>query len=55
MTRVVIFALAGVYSDFKLLLLALSLVPAMVLGMWIGERITLRLTASNSCVCSTSC
>ena len=44
LTRVVIFALAGVYSDFKLLLLALSLVPAMVLGMWIGERITLRLT-----------
>ena len=43
-TRVVIFALAGVYSDFRLLLLALCLVPAMVLGMWIGERITLRLT-----------
>lgn len=44
LTRVVIFALAGVYSDFKLLLLALCLVPAMILGMWIGERITLRLT-----------
>ena len=43
-TRVVIFAIAGVYSDFRLLLLALCLVPSMVLGMWIGERITLRLT-----------
>jgi uncharacterized membrane protein YfcA len=44
LTRVVIFAIAGVYSDFKLLVLALCLVPAMVLGMWIGERITLRLS-----------
>jgi uncharacterized membrane protein YfcA len=44
LTRVVIFAFAGVYSDFRLLLLALCLVPAMILGMWIGERITLRLT-----------
>jgi len=44
LTRVVIFALAGVYSDFRLLLLALCLVPAMVLGMWLGEHITLRLT-----------
>lgn len=43
-TRVVIFALAGVYSDFRLLLLAVCLLPALVLGMWIGERITLRLT-----------
>jgi uncharacterized protein len=44
LTRVVIFALAGVYSDWSLPLLALCLAPAMVLGMWIGERITLRLT-----------
>jgi len=43
-TRAVIFALAGVYSDFSLLLLALCLAPALVLGIWIGERITLRLT-----------
>jgi uncharacterized membrane protein YfcA len=43
-TRVVIFALAGVYSDWSLPLLALCLAPAMVAGMWIGERITLRLT-----------
>ena len=44
LTRVIIFAIAGVYSDLRLLVLALCLVPAMVLGMWIGERITLRLT-----------
>jgi uncharacterized membrane protein YfcA len=43
-TRAVIFALAGVYADYKLVLLAISLLPAMALGMWIGERITLRLT-----------
>ena len=43
-TRVVIFTLAGVYSDLSLPLLALCLAPAMVAGMWIGERITLRLT-----------
>lgn len=46
-TRVVIFAVAGVYSDFRLLVLALCLLPAMVLGMWIGERITLRLTRTQ--------
>jgi uncharacterized membrane protein YfcA len=43
-TRAVIFALAGVYADYKLVLLAISLLPAMALGMRIGERITLRLT-----------
>ncbi len=43
-TRAIIFALAGVYSDFSLILLALCLLPALALGLWIGERITLRLT-----------
>lgn len=43
-TRAVIFAVAGVYADFKIILLAICLLPAMVIGMWIGERITLRLT-----------
>jgi uncharacterized membrane protein YfcA len=43
-TRAVIFALAGVYADYRLILLAVCLLPAMALGMWIGERITLRLT-----------
>jgi uncharacterized membrane protein YfcA len=44
LTRVVIFAVAGVYTDLRLVVLALCLVPVMVLGMWIGERIILRLT-----------
>lgn len=43
-TRAVIFALAGVYTDGRLALLALLLVPAMLLGTWIGHRVTLRLS-----------
>ena len=43
-TRVVIFALAGVYADFKLLALALLLVPAMLIGLHVGHHITLRMT-----------
>jgi uncharacterized protein len=43
-TRVVIFALAGIYADFKLLALALLLVPAMLIGLWLGHHITLRMT-----------
>jgi hypothetical protein len=43
-TRVVIFALAGVYADTAILVLAVALVPAMLLGSWAGHRITLRLS-----------
>lgn len=43
LTRVVLFALAGVYLDPALLLLALALAPAMLSGLFIGRRITLRL------------
>lgn len=43
-TRVVIFALAGVYADLKLLMLALALVPAMLIGLYLGHHITLRMT-----------
>jgi uncharacterized membrane protein YfcA len=43
-TRAVIFALAGVYTDGRLAMLALLLVPAMLLGTWIGHRVTLRLS-----------
>ena len=43
-TRVVIFALAGIYSDLRLPLLALLLVPAMLLGLYVGHHITLRMT-----------
>jgi uncharacterized protein len=43
-TRAIIFALAGVYNDWRLLLLAVLLLPAMALGIWAGHHITLRLT-----------
>ncbi|KMN82956.1 MULTISPECIES: sulfite exporter TauE/SafE family protein [Chromobacterium] len=44
LTRVVLFALAGVYMDASLLLLALILAPAMLCGVFAGRHITLRLT-----------
>jgi uncharacterized membrane protein YfcA len=44
LTRVVIFALAGVYSDLTLPMLALCLAPIMVLGIWLGERVTVGLS-----------
>ncbi|PRP72081.1 permease [Chromobacterium amazonense] len=44
LTRVVLFAIAGVYMDSSLLLLALILAPAMLCGVFVGRHITLRLT-----------
>lgn len=44
LTRASIFALAGVYTDGRLLVLALLLVPGMLLGTWAGHHVTLRLT-----------
>ncbi|MBC7470389.1 MAG: sulfite exporter TauE/SafE family protein [Ramlibacter sp.] len=41
--RVLLFAVAGTYFEWKLLLLVLALLPAMALGLYIGHRITLRL------------
>ncbi len=43
-TRVILFTIAGVYSDFTLLIIAATLAPAMLLGTWIGHRVTLRLS-----------
>lgn len=43
LTRVVLFALAGVYAQRETLALAVVLVPAMLLGTAIGRRITLSL------------
>jgi len=43
LTRVIIFAIAGVYAGLDLLLLAGILLPAMGLGLYLGHRITLRL------------
>ncbi|WP_040261689.1 sulfite exporter TauE/SafE family protein [Pseudomonas massiliensis] len=43
-TRVVLFALAGVYLDTSLLWLALLLAPGMLAGTAIGRRITLKMS-----------
>jgi uncharacterized protein len=40
----VLFALAGLYADVRLLVTAALLVPAMALGLWLAGRITLRLS-----------
>jgi uncharacterized membrane protein YfcA len=44
LTRVVIFFVAGVYSDGTLPILALTLVPAMLVGIYAGHHITLRMS-----------
>lgn len=42
--RLSLFMLAGVYAELPLLVLALCLLPAMALGLWIGRRVTMRLS-----------
>ncbi|KAA5838877.1 sulfite exporter TauE/SafE family protein [Pseudomonas chlororaphis] len=42
--RLSLFAIAGVYAQLPLLVLALCLLPAMALGLWIGRRLTMRLS-----------
>ncbi|HAB02400.1 MAG TPA: permease [Pseudomonas sp.] len=44
MVRLSLFLLAGVYADVSLLLLAACLLPCMFVGLWIGRRVTLRLS-----------
>lgn len=44
LVRLGLFVVAGLYADWQILLLALSLLPAMALGLWIGRRLTLRLS-----------
>lgn len=44
LTRMAIFLFAGVYFDADLLMLAALCVPSMLIGVWIGRRITLRLS-----------
>lgn len=39
--RVVLFAIAGTYADWSLVWMAAALAPAMLLGTWLGHRITL--------------
>jgi uncharacterized protein len=47
LTRVVMFAIAGVYSGLDLLSLAGILLPGMVLGLYVGHRIILRMTKTH--------
>ena len=44
LVRVSLFLIAGVYAELPLLLLALCLLPAMALGLWIGRRLALKLS-----------
>lgn len=44
LTRVVLFALAGVYLDSSLLWLTLLLVPGMLIGVAVGRRLTLKMS-----------
>ncbi len=44
LTRAAIFLAAGVYADMHLLFLAIACVPAMLLGTWIGHRVTLKMS-----------
>jgi len=43
-TRVVIFAIAGIYADLHTLTLAIACLPAMFLGTWLGHRITVSMS-----------
>ncbi|WP_130928487.1 sulfite exporter TauE/SafE family protein [Pseudomonas sp. Sample_20] len=42
--RLSLFVIAGVYAELPLLMLALCLLPAMALGLWIGRRLTMKLS-----------
>ena len=44
LTRAVIFFFAGVYADRHILLLAAACVPAMIVGTWLGHRVTLAMS-----------
>ncbi|VVE19338.1 permease [Pandoraea morbifera] len=44
LVRAMLFLIAGVYANVSMLATAASLVPAMIAGMWLGKRITLRLS-----------
>ncbi|MBN4667801.1 sulfite exporter TauE/SafE family protein [Pandoraea nosoerga] len=44
LVRAAMFLLAGVYASLPMLMNAVSLIPAMAAGMWLGRHITLRLS-----------
>lgn len=43
-TRVIVFAFAGAYRDWRLVILAFLLVPVMFLGIFAGHHLTLRMS-----------
>ena len=47
LTRLVLFLVAGIYADRSLLLIAAILAPAMLIGIFIGRHITLRLSKAQ--------
>lgn len=42
--RLSLFVITGVYAQISLLLLAACLLPAMIVGSWIGRRLVMRLS-----------
>lgn len=42
--RLSLFVIAGVYADIPLLVLAVCLLPAMLIGSWVGRAITMKLS-----------
>lgn len=44
LVRLSLFLIAGVYADTDLLLLAACLLPVMFAGLWLGRRLTLKLS-----------
>ncbi|MDR3397238.1 MAG: sulfite exporter TauE/SafE family protein [Pandoraea sp.] len=44
LARATLFLFAGVYANLSMLVSAASLVPAMIVGMWLGKHITLKLS-----------
>ncbi|MGV7959809.1 sulfite exporter TauE/SafE family protein [Photorhabdus tasmaniensis] len=44
LTRVIIFVVLGIYLDSSLLLLILALIPAMLLGIYLGRKVTLKIS-----------
>ena len=44
LVRLALFLVAGVYADSRLLWLAVCLLPVMAIGLWLGRRLSLRLS-----------
>mgnify|MGYP006177259313 FL=1 len=44
LVRLSLFLIAGVYAELPLLMLAVCLLPAMGLGLWIGRRLAMKLS-----------